>query len=183
MKEWKLPAIISELNLTSEDLFVDIGGYKGDATASATALFGCQAIIYEPFPEFYEKCRKRFDGNELVLVEMFGLGLEGKRELFYNDLGTSLFQGENGIEVIIKEANEVLSSLKPKAIKINAEGAEYEILDSLEEFADDMLIQFHYRKQGMNEDYLRVHEKLSLTHKKLWERKRWELWRRFPAIQ
>ena len=179
MKEWKLPSIIKELNLSENDLFVDIGGYHGDATLCAVNTFGCRAVIYEPYPEFFRQCLNRFGENERIKVEPFGLGFgEGMREIFYDDDGTSLFQGEDGVEVLIKDANEVLAPLKPKAIKINAEGAEYEILDSLKEFADDMLIQFHYRKSGKEKEYLAAQRKLAKTHKKVWSRKTWELWRR-----
>ena len=74
MKEWKLPALIAELELKESDILVDVGGYRGDATGYARKLFNCICYVYEPYPEFYERCRERFKDDSKVTVFNYGLG-------------------------------------------------------------------------------------------------------------
>ena len=176
MKEWKLHAVIAELNLKETDVFADVGGYRGDVTAIVRKLFDCTCYIYEPYPEFYEQCRKRFENDPKVTAFNYGLGNGNRQQkLYYHADGTSLYdEGSVGVEVEIRDAKEVLKDFQ--AIKLNCEGAEYEILESIRDsLAPQMLIQFHKHGGDKNEAV----GILKKTHTMVWPkaRKRWELWR------
>ena len=169
MKFWRLQAIISELNLGKDDVFIDIGGYHGEATRWVRKMYDSFCVIYEPNPEWFKMCLEEFKYDWKVKVFPYALG-KGNRVAFLSqqDDGSNIYSLE-GIQIQVKDANEVLK-FKPTVIKMNIEGAEYEVLETLKELAPKMLIQFHKGTVELPTNYKRVWDK---------PRKTWELWQRF----
>jgi len=138
-REYQIP-----LGLTPTSIF-DIGANIG-ASALLFASEFPQARVYcfEPVAQNFEILKKNAAPYPHLKVFNFGLGTqEGKQTLFYSDDSTNhggFSQYEAGsdpsrkIEIEIRNPKSVIESMKigpVDIIKVDTEGAEYEILTSL----------------------------------------------------
>jgi hypothetical protein len=108
-------------------------------------------------------------------------------EFMIQDDGSSLYGTKDArmVDVRVRNVNSVFSELKidrVACVKMNIEGAEYEVLCSLIESGwisccDSFLIQFHKQPVGYQEKLNFIHSSLSTTHKLEWAYPFiWELW-------
>jgi len=172
--------------LRSGSLVVDCGGYKGDYSQYLLDQWNPYIIIFEPVPDFYEVCRKRFETNMRVKVLPYALGEEvGKRTLYVNKEGSSFYRewarSDNSIEVDVVKLSGFLKDRKVDILEINCEGAEFAILEDLNENnllrgVYEIMIQFH-RIPNFNEKYPLAVAILEKTHNKVYDNK-WQLWRK-----
>lgn len=148
--------LFEDLPVGANDVILDVGGYRGDWTAEMCWRYGCRVIILEPVPRFAEEIAKRFERNSRVTVIAAGLGpRDGQLPMFVADDGSSFVragsQGQQKIEAPVISARRLFEEQRIDAIaclKMNIEGAEYDLLDSM--CADHhlprmgcLLIQFH----------------------------------------
>lgn len=173
--------------LIDDSVVVDIGGYKGDYSSGIVRKYNSNVYVYEPNPDMYEYCMRRFEYNDMVSVFPYGLGEEGKRKLYYLNDGSTLFKGwaekHNDTStynlVDIRDAHYELRDLKIGILKMNCEGSEYEIIPMIKDLLTnipEVLVQFH-RFSEVNSKYDECHEILEETHKCVYNFK-WELWKR-----
>lgn len=156
MRKWKEANGDEILRLTyhlnSQSIVFDLGGYKGQWASDIFAKYGCTVYIFEPVKEFYDYIVERFKDNENIEVFDFGLGGINKNEKIYLEDDASSIHGEGkSEEITIISIHKFLKDMELETVdlmKINIEGAEYELLLNLATSEDlikfkNLQIQFH----------------------------------------
>ena len=175
-----------------KSIIFDLGGYVGDFAYQINKKYGCKVYLFEPHPEFYKKCVKRFAHNKKVIPFKFGLSdKEGKFTLSDSLDGSSFLNPINikkqGLECEVKEFFSVLSDLDIKnidLIKINIEGDEYPLLKHIANrnelrIINEYQIQFHNFIEDAETKRNFLITELSKTHKRTWCYKFvWENWKK-----
>lgn len=166
--------------LDSESLVVDVGGYTGDWAMRIYALYSCYLDIYEAHPVLAAKTAANFGDNKKVRVMRYGLGNTDCTIKLYGDgMNASYFANSTGTihEVEIKKASNVFNELYGNRhidlLKVNVEGAEYDIFpDLLANFdmakVGNVLIQFHRNVAGHEQKRAEICAVLEKTHKRDW---------------
>jgi hypothetical protein len=72
----------NDLQLTSNSVVFDFGGYVGDLSWRLHKLFQPRLRIFEPVPQFVEILRQRFEGLSNVTLYPFAIGGIDRRETF-----------------------------------------------------------------------------------------------------
>lgn len=167
----------SDLQLTSDSVVFDFGGYVGDLSWRLHKLFHPQLHIFEPIPQFVAILRQRFEGLPNVTLHPFAIGDTDRRETFgIGAAGTGAFaQAQESIEVPFCSAKTVLPDL-PQAIDlavINIEGGEYELIPALHDCGflskiRKILIQFHWVGECPETARNNCRSLLSATHDLEW---------------
>jgi FkbM family methyltransferase len=124
-----------DYDLDERSLVWDVGGYEGNWSAEIAARYRSTIEIFEPVEEFVDRLQERFRLNPDVHVHAFGLGGESRTDLVaVNGDRTSLFETGELQKIRIVDVLEQLQSSGVQSIdllKVNIEGAEYELLDRL----------------------------------------------------
>ena len=127
------------------------------------ARYGCHSELFEPVSAFAEQCRVRHQHNARVRVHQAALGGSNRATQFsLTENGTSEFRGPadaTQFEAHVQAISDVLYTLDAEqriqpgsgavgVLKLNIEGGEYEVLESLLATGDItrmscLLIQFH----------------------------------------
>jgi FkbM family methyltransferase len=176
--------------LTQNSLAVDIGGLTGDWASKIYCRYSCYIDIYEPHPISANKAMLQFLGNPKVEIYPVALSsATGTMEL-YGEVGTaSLYkEGDTTTQHVVQvmKASDVFNQTYKirdiDILKINIEGAEYNVLDDLLDNYDitkikRLVVQFH--KIGSNYEGKRksIQDRLSKTHTQKWNFEYvWEYW-------
>ncbi|MDD3883613.1 MAG: FkbM family methyltransferase [Gallionella sp.] len=177
-----------DLPLSDSDLVLDVGGYKGEWTAGIMTRYGCRSEIFEPVTEFATQCRALYQLNTRVNVNEHALGASNRTTQFsLLNNGTSEFKDSGDVKLLTAEVraiSDVLTSLDKVAaikpgpggvgvLKLNIEGGEYEVLESLIETGAInrmrcLLIQFHPHPADWEQRYKIITDALTRTHKPDW---------------
>ena len=161
--------------LDEKSLVFDVGGYKGDFAMQIYNKYNCKIYIFEPVPEFNQYMKNRF--FKLTNVELYNFGLSNStRKEFISKLadGSSIFTNSSEkVEIQLKSIIDFMNEKKLNKvdlIKINIEGGEYDLLESLIEgnYIDkfnNLQIQFHdFILPNAKERMLKIQRKLMKTH-------------------
>lgn len=161
-------------DIVDSDIVIDLGGYKGDWTKRIFEKYNCNVLVFEPVKDFYEEIKNKFSKEEKVKVFKFGLGSKNSSENIFLSGDSSSMISKTGAKttVEIKSAKEFLEKediKKVKLVKINIEGAEYELLEHLIandlcETFENIQVQFHKFIPDYEERRLDISKKLSSTH-------------------
>ncbi|WP_276353556.1 FkbM family methyltransferase [Cohnella caldifontis] len=140
-------------DLHQNSVVFDLGGYKGQWTSDIYAKYNCKVFVFEPVLEYFEKIKQRFDKNQNINVFPFGLSNSTTQvTIGLSNDGSSVFkEGPNTSQIRLIEAKSFLEENKIDFIdlmKINIEGAEYDLLDHLIEIEyikniRNIQVQFH----------------------------------------
>jgi len=176
--------------LTETSLVLDVGGYEGDFAASISQRYHCYVHSFEPVKSFYKIIIKRFKGNNKVYAHCMGLASVTKKErISLMDNASSVFiKSANSVEIKLKNIVEFLEEhqiQKVDLIKINIEGGEYDLLESLIEQKkitcfENIQVQFHdfvipNAKERMNKIQLALSETHFLTYQFEFVWENWQL--------
>lgn len=179
-----------EYPLTEKSLVFDIGGFDGKYSECLNAKYRPNIKIFEPQNKYFEMCNSKFRSEPKIDVMPFGLGnldecvsisLDGKKASVYR---VSKSEGEI---VEIRSIGNLLEMQNIQSIdlaKINIEGGEYDLLESLLESGKIsqfryLQIQFHKFVPNALERRESIREALSKTHEEMWNYEFvWESWRR-----
>ncbi|MCA9818715.1 MAG: FkbM family methyltransferase, partial [Cyanobacteria bacterium HKST-UBA01] len=132
--------LLYDLPITSEGIVIDAGGFNGDWTRNIILMYGCRSEIFEPFPEYAVKLENFFRRNPHVNVHKVGLGGAGRltNMAFQDDATSEFIPGTNmkgqDTQVEIVDVADYLAKLQDAeidCIKLNIEGAEYEVLERI----------------------------------------------------
>lgn len=182
-------ALLYDIPLTSSDVVIDAGGYTGEWTAGVLTRYGCRSEVLEPIPEFAKICSELFGRNSLVRVHVSALGAVPGEIVLHLDGNASSAFTKSGSGAVVKAPVsgicELIDSIgypKIGCLKLNIEGAEYEVLERLLESRyieriGCILIQFHRQPEGWDSRYHAVQNALQKSHSLDWAFEMvWEKW-------
>lgn len=175
-------------DLNENSLVFDIGGYKGEFAGDIFCKYNSSIFVFEPVNSFFQIIQNKFVKNPKVKVFNFGLaGRYEQLQISMSDNASSVFLKTEDSETIqlksivhfIQENNIQFVDL----IKINIEGGEYELLESLIEnnlitVFKNIQVQFHdFLLEDGKERMNKIQESLSKTHEITYQYEFvWENW-------
>lgn len=173
------------LRLRPGDLVIDVGAFEGEFTKLVRSQFDAEVIAVEPVPEFASTLREVFSDDPAVEVVTAALGgTSGTTTLHTAADGTSAWVGgESSIDVPLLDVSDLVGGRSVVLLKINAEGAEFDVLTRLVTTGqirqiDSILVQFHKFVPGAPAKRKTLRRQLRQTHRCAlnlpWV---WELWR------
>jgi FkbM family methyltransferase len=175
--------------LNENSVVFDVGGYKGEFASQIFDKYNCTIYVFEPIPEFFDIIKGKFSHNRKVKPFCFGLSDKTmSTEISLLDNSSSLYvQQENAITIQLQRAVDFINEQSISdidLIKINIEGAEYNLLEDL--IAADYIsrfkniqVQFHdfvveHAKERMNN----IQTQLAKTHELTYQYEFvWENWK------
>ncbi len=142
-----------DYDLTENSVVFDIGGYKGEFASQMICRYDCTVYIFEPIPEFYNIIKSKFIRNKNAVPFCYGLADKtASQKISLTDNSSSLFiEDENSLVIQTKSIYDFINENNIPQIdlaKINIEGAEYALLESLIEQGmisrfKNIQVQFH----------------------------------------
>ena len=158
-------------NLNQDSLVIDMGGYKGEWAQKIFDRYECSIEIYEPAPEFAQEVKKRFEkhlNTKIKVIECAIGSSDDRANLLMDGLATSIQKNKLG-QTQVLSAETILSDRKIDLLKMNIEGSEYEVFDSLFENdlvrnIDSIFVQFHPIDDESINRYNKIVDRLSNTH-------------------
>ena len=122
--------------LTPASVVLDCGGYEGNFAKQIIDKYGCTVYVYEPIPEFFEKCNKTLEKHPRALVFNHGVG-RSKRHVKMRVKGDSTgLYADSGkvIDVQLRSIGEIMELLgldTVQLVKLNIEGMEGETIEGM----------------------------------------------------
>lgn len=160
--------------LNENSTVMDVGGYEGQWSSDIFSKYMCKIHIFEPVPNFAKSIKDRFKKNNKIIVHDKGLSsITVKRKITLNKDASSLIKNlrnSTEIELLdIKEFFEKNDIKKIDLIKINIEGAEYDLLDRMIETnlqlkMKNIQVQFHDFFPEAKKRMEKIQKELSKTH-------------------
>lgn len=162
-----------DYDLGADSLVFDLGGYEGQWASDIFAMYCCTIHVFEPVAEFAERIRRRFAKNDKVVVHQFGLSRANRMaQISVNRDSSSFYRRRDDLRDarlvraadFMNENNIGLVDL----MKINIEGAEYELLEYLidSELVNrirNIQVQFHDFVPNAEQRMARIQNELHKT--------------------
>lgn len=176
-------------DLGPDPVVFDIGGYLGDWTAAMLSRHPGTYHVFEPIESFAQQMQQRFEGQDTVHVHQFGLGADTRQAEVHliGDATSEYRAGGTAVPIAIRSISDFMKDQEIDLIDllaINAEGAEYEVLDQflrtdLIHKVDRFLIQFHRVVENAEAKRHAIQQELSSSFECVYDFPFvWELWRR-----
>ena len=173
--------------LQSDSIVFDLGGYKGEWSEAISKLYSCRIFIFEPMKKYYDNILAKLGNKDSIEIFNFGLAdADGTNSLSVDEESSSIFGTGPSEEIVLTQANKFIIDHKVDfidLIKINIEGAEYDLLDHLIEEGltskmRNIQIQFHdFVPNALNRMVL-IQNLLSKTHELTYQELFvWENWK------
>lgn len=176
--------------LTGESLVFDVGGYHGDFAAAIYEKYRCQICIFEPVPEFYEKCVVRFRGNNKITCLNFGLASsDGSLDIGLAENASSFSLPDRNApthRAQVRSIAKFIGDLRVERIdlvKINIEGGEFDVIPALIDsghikIVGHLQVQFHNFIEAAVQKRSSIRTLLGVTHSQMWNYEFiWESWK------
>lgn len=175
--------------LTKHSIVFDLGGYKGDWAQLIHEKYQSAILIFEPHPVYQALLAERFGMAGNIRLFPFGLGSGTRSEVLTDEAeGSSIFgrKSVNTVPVLIRSISDVLEEENIAGvdlIKINIEGAEYELLEHLLDTNEilrfnNIQVQFHNFVPGAVNRMEQIRRRLAASHYQTYSyRFVWENWR------
>lgn len=165
--------------LNSGSVVFDVGGYHGEWSEQIFSKYKSNIHIFEPSKKFFHILKDKFDQNNCITLNNYGLS-NRKCEILLSDSDNSssvYLETKNKEKVILEDISWYLENnkiTKIDLIKINIEGGEYDLLEKLIEIdfiknITDLQIQFHDFVPNANRRMVHIQEALEHTHKLTYE--------------
>lgn len=174
-------------DLNEDSFVIDLGGYVGEWSEQIYNKYNCNIYIFEPVKEYYDELLKKFNGNKKIKIFNFGLSNKSSFiDIFHNDASSSIYLTEGFRETIkLEKFSDFIKKEKIESvdlIKINIEGAEYDLLDhildqNLQNKFKNFQVQFHKMLGGTDSRRNKIRSILSNSHKLTYDYTYvWENW-------
>ena len=130
--------IYKKLDLNSDSVVIDGGGYKGEFIDNVLVNFGCKVESFEPLQKEFDELKKKYIQNNRVKISNLALFSKTKA-LYLNEEGISSSiintnVSKNMVKINAIDVVEIINNRKNiDLLKLNVEGAEYEIMNRNEE--------------------------------------------------
>lgn len=145
---------VDGFELDENSIVFDVGGYKGEWAEDMFQRYKCKIFIFEPVSDFYSTIVKKFSGNSQITIFRFGLNdIDTEIEINRSEDASSVFnnEGDRTEKIQLKSIVNFISENNidhVDLIKLNIEGGEYPIFDSLLktrkiDIFNEILVQFH----------------------------------------
>jgi FkbM family methyltransferase len=175
-------------DLNASSLVLDLGGHTGQWASDIFSMYCCTIHIFEPLIEFASDIKQRFLKNEKIFVHNFGLSNEDKMvKISINGTSSSIYkEGEDvGSGRLVKAISFLQDNHIEKIdlMKINIEGAEYDLLEHLIDAGlisniNNIQVQFHDFVSNAEQRMIMLQKKLKNTHSLTYQYPFvWENWR------
>lgn len=175
--------------LNEHSVVFDLGGYEGQWASDIFSRYCCRIHIFEPVSKFVDAIEKRFCQNRRIVVHRFGLADESKvvRLGIDADRSSSFKSTPETEEVRLVSASDFMAECHITFVdlmKINIEGAEYDLLDHLIDSGlvaqiGNLQVQFHAFVPAAQARRAQLQARLSVTHQMTYNYEFvWENWRR-----
>lgn len=161
--------------LNEKSIVFDLGGYHGQWARDIYCKYGPKIHIFEPVSDFADIIHSKFSDNTDVVVNKFGLSDKtAKHKIYLEGNASSIIRGSGeAVEIKLKEFGRYLEAHKIKyidLIKINIEGAEYDLLEHIInsekiKLIKDLQIQFHIFAPNSKERRQNIRKSLEKTHR------------------
>lgn len=177
-----------DLMLGDDDLAIDAGAYHGAWSEAILVQYGCRVMLIEAVPEFVRLLVRRFQHNKRVqIVEGAISNREGAITITVMEGSSSMFRepaSQKSVEtrlIDVKRLMETARTYDVGCLKLNIEGAEYDVLERLIATQQmprirDLIVQFHKiapdavnRRSAIQADLGRTHE-CRFDYPFVWER-------------
>jgi FkbM family methyltransferase len=183
------PDLLTDVPITPGGVALDLGAFEGDWTARMVDRHRCTVYAFEPSPAIAAKTAARFEADPDVTVFAYGVGANDRTARLARDgPGSSLLRREGAfgsVDVLVRDIVGVLDDLglcHLDVVKMNIEGAEYDVLERL--IAADwfdrigtLSVQFHEWAPGAYRRRKRIRAALRRSHVQVWSYGWvWELW-------
>ena len=176
-----------DYDLNENSVVFDLGGYRGQWTSDIFSMYCCCVYCFEPVRRFAEQITARFARNGKIRVFPFGLAASDRRErISLNADGSSICKGRRDEEIGLVEAARFIEQhgiRKIDLMKVNIEGAEYELLEHLLQTGligsiIDLQVQFHDFVPNARARVQNIRRQLEQTHRATYQYDFvWENWR------
>lgn len=176
--------------LTENSIVFDVGGYEGQWASDIYGMYSCNILIFEPVLDFAAKIKDRFEKNQKIKVNQFGLGDKTETTLINVSAdGSSSIKNVSDQKIDIKLV-DIMEFIKQNniqkidLIKVNIEGGEYALLNRLIDSGyinniDSILVQFHNFFPEARSEMQKIQSKLKQSHIPVYQYEFiWELWRK-----
>jgi len=176
--------------LSQGSIVLDVGGYHGDFAAAVYERYGCKVYIFEPVPEFYQKCVTRFQGSQKIVCLNYGLssvddwldiGMAENASSFASPYANGAVQRVQVRSVV--ECIRELGINRIDLMKINIEGGEFDVVPAIIESGDIrkvqyLQVQFHNFVDYAAKRRAAIRTQLANTHTEMWNYDFvWESWK------
>lgn len=180
-------------SLTPQSLVVDAGGYEGNFAKLIHEKTGCRVDVYEPVAVFFETLCRNVAGFGKIRPYNFGVSglVGGTKDIHVQNDSSGEFAGSAVVErcsfLPIHEVVRVAGVRVIDLLKLNIEGGEFEVLEtllvskdvfgpSINRFAN-IQVQFHTCVPDYQQRYDAIAGDLSQTHELMWRTPFvWESW-------
>jgi FkbM family methyltransferase len=176
-----------DYDLSSSSTVIDLGGYEGQWASDIFSRYLCTIHIFEPVAEFADLIEQRFAANDRIILHRTAVGgRESAASIGVNgDRSSMLITAPDSQSVRVEHASSAIQAISPHIdlIKINVEGAEYDILEDLiatgvVKQIGNIQVQFHDFVANAETRRTSLHAKLNATHELTYEFPFvWENWR------
>ncbi len=184
------PLALVRFGLDETSVALDVGAFDGSWSRSLWDLGQPTIYAFEPAPGALGRAHEKLDELDRVHLFPYGLGAADETvSMGLSGLGSSLYvEGTMGsAEVEVRDVVGVLDELELDHVdlmKLNIEGAEYDLLDRLIDAGrlssiDRVLVQFHEWHPHAYRRRRRIRRALATTHDETWCHPWvWECWTR-----
>ena len=186
------PDLMVDFDLPTNGVAVDIGAYTGEWAVPLRARHsGLLIHAFEPAPDALDKLRAALGEDSLVSIHPIGLAAgDFTASLAMDGPGSSIYSDHGHYGSSTVDIRDVISTFDELGIehidliKINIEGAEYDLLDRLldegrVDAIDKFLIQFHEWHPWAYWRRHKIRRRLRTTHTQVWNHDfMWEYWER-----
>jgi FkbM family methyltransferase len=176
-----------DYQINPKDIILDCGAYHGAWSRQIYDLFHCKIVAFEPIKAYYDLTTQALAGTDAIIYHA-GIGpanvvcdisVHGDASSIMTHLGRQEQIKIVSVDDIIRDH----SLSKIRLMKINIEGAEYDLLDYMIDTAtidrvEDIQVQFHSFIANSAERRQRIRDRLQKTHHLTYDYEFvWENWR------
>lgn len=175
-------------DLTPDSVVFDLGGYEGQWASDIYSRFRPKTYIFEVYQPYYDQIKQRFYLNDDIKAYNFGLSSQNSTaRVAIDGYSTSALKSSgNMVEIELKKASDFIAENNIEKIdlmKINIEGAEYDLLQHLVsagtvKIITNLQIQFHDFVPDAYNEMNKLRAQLNITHYPTYQFDfLWENWR------